>query len=100
MSQLYYIQKLGNYTKTDNSLCTFKSLWRRYSHEIDIETYDFLCVDIKHNADEVLQGMDDFIKLMPYIALREPTNMCDDYLIHQKKYNILLENPDWIIYRK
>jgi hypothetical protein len=69
MDQLYFTADLCNINEVGGKT-TFKSLWRKHSAMIDIETYDLLCLDIKSDTSLVLDGFEDFIKFIQYVLIR------------------------------
>jgi hypothetical protein len=100
MQQLHYIQELND--SNDNSLTNsvgFKTFWRRNIVDIDIETYDLLYVNTKHNANKIIDGFQDLLKYMKHIILHP----CLSQEITEKRlkelgYNMILETNNHIIY--
>ena len=95
MEQLYYTADLG----FTNDKMTFKNLWREYSVQIDIETYDLLCLDI--SADSclaVLNGFEDFLKPIQNILIRPDADSLVESKLAEEGFVKIVQTDTVIIY--
>lgn len=97
MHQLYFTAELYNAEEVGGKT-TFKHLWRTHSAKIDIETYDFLCMDIKADTRHVLDGFEDFLGLMKHVAVRPGSEAWVEDTLSHAGFTKAIQTDTVIIY--
>jgi len=74
----YYFTRLSNIDNVHEQ--TFKSFWRNYSCNIDIEKYDLLTLDIRSESHKIIEGFDNFKNNFRVIVFLWPDSISEEYM--------------------
>ena len=98
MKQLYYCHNIGFRDNTNLNMFRFKSFWRKYAVDIDIETYDLLYLGCKKHIGGILDGFEDLLNNFKHIVLKQESySFENERLLQELGYKVAIQDNQHVI---